>query len=78
MPAPRVVFRRHESVAEDGAQQLVDLVLVQVLRVAHEDLLAIFAGEQDPGVDVLARIAAALGTRTWELFFDGNAMIDIN
>jgi len=32
---------------------------------AHVELLAIFAGERDPGIDVLSRIAAALGTKPW-------------
>lgn len=35
-----------------------------------DQLLAIFSGEFDPPVDVIERIAAALETATWLLFFD--------
>jgi len=61
----RLADRRGQSIATVAEQA----------GLAHEELLAIFAGEQDPGVDVLARIAAALGTRTWELFFDGTTQV---
>jgi len=42
-----------------------------VHKTRRSETATIFAGEQDVGVDVLA-------TRILEIFFDGNAMIDIN